>query len=115
MSFLALTSGGAVLASTVALASPAAVASPHLAVTAVHPITVRGARFLPRERVRVVVTTGAGKGTRYVRASRTGTFAVRFTAVRVAPCPWYVVRATGNRGSRAVLRLMPECPNGPAD
>ncbi|HET7647555.1 MAG TPA: hypothetical protein VFK17_03230 [Gaiellaceae bacterium] len=113
MTFLALASGGAVLASSVALAAPTAT-TPRVAVTATNPVAVGGTHFRPLERVRVVVTTGAGNGTRYVRANRAGSFRVRFSTLGVSGCPWYRVRAVGDHGSRAAARLLPECPNGPA-
>lgn len=111
MTFPALACGGAVLASSLALAAPTA--PPRIVVTTTHPVAVYGTHFRPLERVRVVVTTGAGNGSRSVLANRAGSFRVRFGTLEVSACPWYRARAVGNHGSRAAARLLPECPNGP--
>jgi hypothetical protein len=103
-----------VIAAAGAITAPATVGTPRLVVATLHPFAVRGTQFRPRELVRVSVVTGAATGVRSVRASRAGTFRISLPTVELAACPWYVVRAVGNRGSHARARLMPECPNGPA-
>ncbi|MFN2466840.1 MAG: hypothetical protein ABR521_01730 [Gaiellaceae bacterium] len=73
------------------------------------PLTIAGVRFQAGERVTVAVT-----GTLEVRARRTasaeGSFTIRFANVAAGRCDALIVRATGSRGSRAVLRPMaPQC------
>jgi len=102
----------AAIALAAACALPAQAASTRtarVAVTDLSPFTVHGWRFLPHEHVRVVVRV---EGT-YVHtptASAAGTFTTRFSALRVGSCTPYWVRATGDEGSTALLRVMPECP-----
>jgi hypothetical protein len=72
---------------------------------------VRGAGFRAKERVRVVAQVN-GRHVKTVLATATGTFAARFVGVSQSSCAGYLVRATGNKGSRAYLRHVPECPAG---
>lgn len=74
------------------------------------PVTLAGANFEARERVRVVAARDGERFVRTVVASATGAFTVSYSRVTIDPCNasfW----ATGNRGSRAALKL-PErmCP-----
>ena len=81
-------------------------------VTDVSPFTVHGSQFLGHERVTVVVTVKS----RYVHtvwATSAGTFTTRFTGVSLDHCAGYAVRATGNRGSTAFFKVVPECPAPP--
>jgi hypothetical protein len=73
------------------------------------PFSVRGTGFRAQERVRVVALV-RGRHVKAVVATATGTFRVRFVSVSVPACDGYFVRATGNKGSRAYLRHIPECP-----
>lgn len=78
------------------------------------PFTVRGTGFVPGERVTVVV---AARDTwrRIVTAGQLGGFTAVFRAASIDSCQPFYVRATGDRGSRAVLRRIVECiPSGPA-
>ena len=85
-----------------------------LRVTSRAPLTVRGAQFAPRERVSVVATA-EGVHKRTVVATRTGTFVVKFSTVRLDRCDRLVIRATGRRGNYGLVRSIPECnPPGPA-
>ena len=69
-----------------------------------------GARLrIPGAGARSVVAKVRGRHVKAVRATATGTFRVRFVGVSVPACTGYVVRATGNKGSRAYLRHVPEC------
>ena len=79
-----------------------------LRVAGVAPFSVQGSGFRARERVRIVAKVG-GRHAKAVRATATGTFRVRFVGVSAPACTGYVVRATGNKGSRAYLRHVPEC------
>lgn len=81
-----------------------------LRVAAAAPFSVRGSGFRAKERVQVVAKIG-GRHIKAVRATATGTFRVRFVGVSAPACTGYVVRATGNKGSRAYLRHVPECAN----
>jgi hypothetical protein len=75
------------------------------------PLTLKGSRFLSRERVRVTVTLDGHPYVRWVRARRPGTFAVRFGDVHVDRCSGFIARAVGNGGSRASFKLpQPLCP-----
>jgi hypothetical protein len=82
-------------------------ARPALRLVDQQPLTVRGVRFEAGERVRLVVTRSRERLVRQARANRTGAFLAVFPIrVRVAPCNAELgVWATGDRGSRAALRL----------
>ena len=73
------------------------------------PLVVRGTQFGFRERV-VVTYVGSDQFTRTVGASssRNGRFEASFD-VRVDRCTAFTVRASGTRGSRAVLQVEPAC------
>ncbi len=73
------------------------------------PFTVRGSSFQPSERVALLVSA-KGQWQRTVIASSTGSFVVRFPRLAVLGCSGYYVRARGNRGSLAVIKVTPECP-----
>lgn len=73
------------------------------------PLTLRGANFLPGERVRVTIS-GELRRTKQVTATRAGAFVVRFSAA-YDRCSGLLAVAVGARGSRAVLKLPPlACP-----
>jgi hypothetical protein len=95
-----------------ALALPAgsAATSPTLTVTDRSPFTVRGAGFAPREHIRVVVTTNGNATTKWGTSGPGGGLSVQLPNVKLGRCPAYVVRAFGAKGSKALLRFMPECP-----
>ena len=76
------------------------------------PFTVRGSGFKPAERVALVVAVKS-RWERSVVASSTGSFVARFTGPTIKACTAYSVRASGNRGSLAVLKVLPECPAPP--
>jgi hypothetical protein len=73
------------------------------------PLVVRGTQFGFRERV-VVTYVGSDQSTRTVGASssRNGRFEASFD-LRVDRCTAFTVRASGTRGSRAVLQVEPAC------
>ena len=105
---------GAAAVVAAALVAPAALATtPRLIVADKTPFTVRGTHFKPHERVRVTVITSAGVGAHTVTAGEAGSFLTRYTQISLGACPAYTVRATGNLGSRATVRVMPDCANGP--
>jgi hypothetical protein len=73
------------------------------------PLTIRGANFLPSERVRVSLS-GQRSQTKQVTAGPAGGFVVRFPAA-YDRCTATIVRAVGARGSLAGLKLPPlACP-----
>jgi hypothetical protein len=73
------------------------------------PLTLRGAHFLPNERVRVTVSSEL-KRTKLLSANASGGFVVSFQDA-FDRCNGLLALATGARGSRAVLK-MPQlgCP-----
>jgi hypothetical protein len=68
------------------------------------PLTVRGVRFKPNERIKLVVAASSKGLTRTVRAGRRGGFVVSLD-VTVDESRSAVVQAFGSRGSRASLHL----------
>jgi hypothetical protein len=74
----------------------------------VTPFVVRGSGFQSKERVRVVLRSN-GRHVKTLVATPSGTFKVRFPGVSLRRCVGYFVRATGSKGSRAYVRLVPEC------
>src|SRR3954452_16084041 len=101
----------AILLVAFTLAAPASGIGPRawVSVETTHPFVVEGARFQPREHVRVVVWAN-GTGRKMVTAGGRGGFVVRFPGLTTAPpCGAYTVRATGDRGSHAALKVTPEC------
>jgi hypothetical protein len=83
-----------------------------LSVVHTAPFTVRGSGFKPAERVALVVAVKSRRQRRVV-ASSTGSFVARFKGPAIGRCSAYFVRARGNRGSLAVLKVVPECPAPP--
>jgi hypothetical protein len=84
--------------------------APHIAVADASPLTVKGAGFGSRERIRVSVSL-PGSSAHWTTASTTGAFTVRFSAVSVDSCTAFSVHAAGLRGDTAILRIRPpECP-----
>jgi hypothetical protein len=81
----------------------------HVAVLQTAPVTVQGTSFHASERVTVTVATQVASR-KVVRASRKGAFIVRFPGVTIKYCEAYFIRAKGNRGSLAILKVTPECP-----
>ena len=70
------------------------------------PLTLRGDRFEPRERVRVVTTVGGRRYVRVVQATSAGSFTVTYRGVAVDRCNDVLfVLALGGAGSRAALKL----------
>jgi hypothetical protein len=98
------------LLALVAFPAGSAATSPKLSVTDRSPFTVRGHGFVPRERVRVVVTAAGDGTTKWVTSGSAGGLTLQFPTVKLGSCPAYAVRAFGAKGSRATLRFMPECP-----
>jgi hypothetical protein len=68
------------------------------------PLVVRGSGFEPSERVRLMLSSGAGQRWRTTEAGSAGRFTMGFD-ISVGACGRFMVQAFGSRGSRA--RLMP--------
>jgi hypothetical protein len=83
---------------------------PQVVVPDTSPFMVRGTGFHPGERVTLVVTAGS-RVTRTITAGVRGGFTLRMTSVNLGSCAGYSVRATGSMGSRASMRIIPECPD----
>jgi hypothetical protein len=75
------------------------------------PAVARGSGFHAGEHVTVSVTTSDVSLHRVVTATPSGTFVARWQrSVGTEGCTAISIRAVGDAGSRAVLRIMPECP-----
>jgi hypothetical protein len=81
----------------------AATGAPALRLVARQPLTVAGRGFEPLERVRLVAAWESGKAIRRIQATRSGSFALRFSGNRLGRCEALIVRAVGAQGSRALL------------
>ena len=103
----------AVLSLFVAVLPAAAVASPgrtaHVALASSSPVSIRGTNFRSHERV-VVTVSAKSTRTKTISAGVRGGFKVTFTGLSIGSCDAYSVRAKGNRGSIAFLKVRPECP-----
>jgi hypothetical protein len=95
----------ALLAASVATAQPG-----KLNVISGSQFVVRGTAFKPHEHVLVVVTAAGQHGSKRLSAGPGGAFVARFPSIDIGSCAAFTVRATGDRGSHAGLRVMPECP-----
>jgi hypothetical protein len=99
------------LAALVSSTAVAATTRAKVAVVSTSPMKIGGTGFRSRERVTVtLVTTGPYR--KAVRATANGAFTATFAGVSIGYCQGYFVRAKGNRGSLAVIKLIPECPSG---
>jgi hypothetical protein len=95
----------AVLSAGPAGGGPAA--KPQLSVVTLRPFVVAGSGFRADETVRVAVHADAGAASTRDRATGTGRIGVRFARLRLGRCPRYVVAASGDKGSYALLRSVP--------
>jgi len=86
---------------------------PALRVADRSPVTVAGTAFVSRERVLVTVSS-SHTWTRRATAGARGTFRVVFEGATVDRCEVVRVVATGARGSRATLKLLPQPACNPA-
>jgi hypothetical protein len=74
------------------------------------PLTVRGAHFKLRERVRVTASTDNDTATRVARTTRRGVFSVDFGTLGKDPCATITIKAAGAKGDRATLVVKPPPP-----
>lgn len=80
-----------------------------LHVVSMQPLTVRGAGFVPGERVNVLVAAGGEYEAKTKVATDAGVFKVKFQASLGTCRGYYMVRAYGSRGSRAhALTRLPQ-------
>jgi hypothetical protein len=92
------------LAVTAVAASSAGAAQPTLRLVDRQPLVVRGEGFRPGERITLVAATGLGP--RMIRTtSRNGTFRATFRLADQPCAAAFAVRARGDRGSVAILRM----------
>jgi hypothetical protein len=104
----------AVLATVAASTAVAATTRARIAVTSTAPVTIDGSGFRSRERVTVTLMAKDLRR-KVVAASAKGAFTAKFAGATIGYCESYFIRAKGNRGSLAVVKVMPECaPQGPA-
>jgi hypothetical protein len=108
-----------VLSLCVALLPTAAGASPsrtaHVTLASLSPVSVSGTSFRAHERVAVTVSAKSTR-TKTVTAGARGGFKVTFTSLSLGTCQAYALRAKGNRGSIAFLKVTPVCaPTGEPD
>jgi hypothetical protein len=90
------------------LAEPGSAAKPQLRIAAVSPLTVVGTGFRAGEVVHVTVRSDAGTASANDGAGAAGRIAVRFPRLKLAgKCPYYLIAAWGNKGSRTTLRSLP--------
>jgi hypothetical protein len=99
-----------VFAATATLAIASQSERPRLATLDLAPVTVRGVYFRAREQVRVVLRMNGDVYSRRITTTLRGRFVVRYLSVTAGPCTPYTVSATGSKGSRAALKVFPECP-----
>ncbi len=96
---------------SLALAAPASavIHNPTIVVDRSNAV-VRGSSFKPTEMVRVVLYGADAPWSKSLRATATGTFRVSLRGVSLPRCSSYVVKVTGDRGSKASLTIRPpEC------
>jgi hypothetical protein len=80
-----------------------------VAVAQTSPVVITGAGFKKGERIALTVSSKSMRTKRIV-AGAGGGFRTMFRGFSIARCTEYTVRARGNRGSSAVLRVIPDCP-----
>jgi hypothetical protein len=105
--FLMLGIGGTLLAGLGQTAAARTAATAKLRLLATNPVTVAGAGFHSRERVRV--TASASDRTQVVRvvATRIGSFTADLDDLSANRCDLIRVVAVGNAGTRVVLKRLP--------
>ena len=76
--------------------------------TSSSPVVVHGVAFHSRERVAVTVSAGETHK-KFVSATRRGAIRAVFRGFSIHYCEPYEIRAKGNRGSSAFVRVIPDC------
>ncbi len=95
----ALVAGSALASAENDLRAPRATLLP----TSLQPLKLRGTRFVPRERIRVTVSSSHGTMSAKLSARTDGTFVVSFPGFDL--CNGVSAAASGDRGSRASFQL----------
>lgn len=98
-----------VLVALVSIPPATARSVPRLTLSDRPSFTVKGRGFAGGEHVRVVVRVAGANRARRVTATPNGTFVARFDRLRVKACATVRVKATGDRGSSASLRIASTC------
>ena len=75
------------------------------------PVTVTGTGFRSHERVVVTVSSRSLRRATVIATAR-GALRVVFKRFTFTYCEPYELSAKGNKGSRAFVRVIPDCPNG---
>jgi hypothetical protein len=83
-------------------------AKPQLRIATMRPLAVIGTGFRSGEAVRVAARTDAGAGSRSDDAGAAGRIDVRFPRLKLRRCATYVISASGDEGSLATLRSVPQ-------
>ena len=107
IAFAAVAAAALALASAGIGAGSASSRHPALRLAKTAPLEIAGSRFGSRERVRVTVLVSASRQVRTVQASGNGSFVAGFSTT-VDRCSDFSAVAVGNRGSRAVLKPLPQ-------
>jgi hypothetical protein len=98
------------LAVLVVVPAAATATRPRVWLSSESPAVVRGTGFHAAEHVTVTVSGGGASLRRAVVATATGTFVARWQqSVQSGDCGAITVRAVGDAGSRAGLKIIPEC------
>jgi hypothetical protein len=95
---------------TLAAASAATAGPAKLTLMSSTQFAVRGSTFHPREHVLVVVSAKGEHASKRIAAGPAGGFVARFPTVDLPSCAAFIIRATGDEGSHAALKVVPECP-----
>jgi hypothetical protein len=94
--------------STPGVGGSASPAGAHVVVLDRSPVVVRGTQFVAQESVTVrVVVRGGPRYVKTVRAGAGGRWTARFRAASLGQCDSFLVRAVGERGSRAAYTELP--------
>jgi hypothetical protein len=89
------------------------VSKPALYLKGASPIKIKGVRFQPRERVRLILRVESIRMVGNAVASPRGMFTVTYGDTVLDRCSGLFAQATGNRGSSAVKEIFPDCPPAP--
>ena len=98
-----------VLAALVSIPPATARSVPRLTLSDRPSFAVKGRGFAAGEHVRVVVRVGGANRAKKVTAAPNGTFIARFHGLHVKACATVRVKARGDRGSGASLRIAATC------
>jgi hypothetical protein len=92
------------------VSATASTSAAHVFLVSRTPVTVTGTGFRSHERVVVTVSSKSLRRATVIATAR-GALRIVFKRYSFAYCEPYAVRAKGNRGSTAFLKVIPECPS----